>query len=141
MRSDIVTETCINDKTIIKLGTTLYEKKYGNIQKELIRQNMRQIARLLLTLNETDSAKKTLADWLHLNYFDSFVVVVKIVTSFKENLSTRSEFKVPSLALKLGHNIRKFINIEKGIALRTNNYQRMKELKKFNFSHGFGIAF
>lgn len=128
MRNDDVTDICMNDKTILKLGVSLYDK-YGSTQKELIRQNMRRIARLLIKLNEIESLKKPLADWLRPSNFDLLITSVKLVTVFKENLTSRSEFKVPSLALKLGHSLRKCINIEKGASLRRNDNVRVKELK------------
>ncbi|KAI4470857.1 hypothetical protein MML48_1g16811 [Holotrichia oblita] len=130
LRDDDVGKKCKEDNLILHFGAMQYEK-YSNTQAELIRQSMRQLARLLITLQENRVAKLTLRDFFIPEQFDTVVQAVKMICVSHTLPGKRPEFGVPSLGLKLGHAIRKCISIERGIALRKGNLKKNKELLSF----------
>ena len=58
MKSDEITVSTKKDPLILQLGMLQFEK-YGNNQCNLIRQNMRMLARLILHINATCKEDKT----------------------------------------------------------------------------------
>lgn len=131
LRGDDVGDCCKEDNIILKFGAMLFEK-YGLTQCELIRQNMRQLARLIITVKEMTSQNLKLFDLLTPQRFDIVVQGVKQLCGRHQNDSTkRPEFNIPSLALKLGHSLKKCANIERGLALRQENIRRNEALLAF----------
>nr|XP_023019945.1 uncharacterized protein LOC111508612 [Leptinotarsa decemlineata] len=129
---DEISEICKTDNVILGVGMQLFEK-HSNSQKELIKQSMRQLARLLQVIRESDSefANKKLEYFIDLTYFDIEVNSVK--TSCKANFSSseKMEYDIPSLALKIGHNLRKSVGFLRGQALRAGEFQEDKKLSSF----------
>ncbi|XP_054272746.1 uncharacterized protein LOC128993019 [Macrosteles quadrilineatus] len=133
MKDDKVTETCKNDPLILKLGNLQFEK-YGLTKHELIRQEMRQLGRLLLTLRKlSGGGDKTLKDWFEPFEIDNLVAAVKqmCIKIDSENQTLQPQYKIPSLALKLGFSLRRCITIERGEALRNCNKSKSESLKDF----------
>lgn len=130
LKKDKITLVCQQDLLILKFGAMQYEK-YHNTQCEVIRQSMRQLSRLVLELRHLDSNKKWLSEWLLPEHFDIVVAAVKRVSYFSENRVRRPKFDVPSLALKLGYNIKKCICINKGICLRKGDIAGYEKLNAF----------
>ncbi|XP_054272031.1 uncharacterized protein LOC128992470 [Macrosteles quadrilineatus] len=133
MRDDKVTETCKNDPLILKLGNSQFEK-YGLTKHESIRQEMRQLGRLLLTLRElSEGGDKTLKDWLEPFEIDNLVAAVKqmCIKIDSENQTLQPQYKIPPLAVKLRLSLRRCITIERGEALRNCNKSKSESLKDF----------
>ena len=119
MKSDEITLAARNDDLIIKYGTHLAEKVGGERLHE-VSQGMRQLARLLLFLREKSSSGSSamgLEDFMKPEHFDLIIASVKSLCSFDQSGKT-STVGIPSLALKLGHSLRKCTAILMGKALR-----------------------
>lgn len=131
LRDDEISHEIKKDELILQFGLLKFDK-FGLTQKELIRQSMRQLGRLRCDLNEMNgTTTNKLGEWLHPTKFDLIINSVQNVSQHEESANNynRPSFKTPSLALKLGHSIRKCIGIERGKALRKNNIDRDNELK------------
>lgn len=118
------------DDTILKFGLLKWEK-FGAPQKELIRQTMRQLARLLIELRKLHQKPNTyLKDWLKPEHFDDIVQAVRVLCKLDIGNSTsgRPLFNKSSLALKLGHHLKQCIGIERGQVRRTNDLEKDKPL-------------
>ena len=92
---------------------------------------MREIARLLKQLRETDrNLDAELSDFIKPEKFDTVVQAVKTLCSFHDNDGCQ-EVKIPSLALKLGHSLKKCLNIIRGQALRQKGKNRQEDAENF----------
>ncbi|CAG9773503.1 unnamed protein product [Ceutorhynchus assimilis] len=101
LRDDDIGIYCKEDQLIQRYGAMMFEK-YGTTQCELIRQGMRQLARLTLKLREIDKSKRQLTDFLVPEMFDLIIQGTKSLCVTHQNIALRPEFELPSLALKIG---------------------------------------
>lgn len=132
LKIDEIGQVCYSDILILKFGSMQFEK-FGKTQNELIRQTMRQLARLVIALRELcNGISHTLGDFLTPEKFDLVVQATKNIsmTDHVDDYS-RPNFHTPSLALKLGYSLKKCVSIQRGNALRSGNLQREKKLKAF----------
>lgn len=129
-KSDHLSQLCREDKLIIAFGTMQFEK-YCAIQSELVRQSMRQLARLVFEMQTKDSTCKSLSDCLQVEKFDSFILAVKSLCLMQSHVEEKPTFKIPSLALKLGHHIRKCASVQRGLSLKEGNLKKSEEMKTF----------
>ncbi|KAJ8048984.1 Breast cancer type 1 susceptibility protein-like [Holothuria leucospilota] len=87
-------------------------------QTNHISQRMRQLARLVLQLRQdTGNEDSQLRDYINPERFDVVVGAVKEVSKFDQAGTTK--VGVPSMALKLGHSLKKCAAIVRGIGLRS----------------------
>lgn len=128
-KNDEISEICKSDEVILIFGKLLYEK-YGNSQKELIRQNMRQLGRLLNELH-SNGHKQPLKHFIAAENFDKVVQAVKLVSCANLQQNQRTEYGIPSLAMKLGYHLRKCASALRGQALRDGDTIRDAKLKSF----------
>lgn len=129
---DNIGSICQSDILIMKFGAMQFEK-YGKTQNELIRQTMRQLARLTIALQEiSKNPSQSLRDFLVPENFDLVVQATKSISmSLKSDETCRPQYHTPSLALKLGYALKKCISIERGTALRSGNLKRNRSLLSF----------
>lgn len=130
LRDDDVGICCKEDTLIQRFGAMLFEK-YGTTQCELIRQSMRQLARITLKLREIGKTKKTLSDFLVPDMFDLIIQATKSLCATHQNSVRRPEFDTPSLALKIGYALRKCAAIKRGRFLRAGNLSGNETLTSF----------
>ena len=105
MKNDDIVSVARRDQLITDFGAAIFEK-VGIKDANYVSQRMRQLARLLQTL--WIKAKKkdaTLQDYIDTPMFDALVDAVKELCQF--NTESRLEISIPSLALKLGHSLKK----------------------------------
>lgn len=128
--NDDVSFVCKFDSLIVKFGSVMYEK-YGNTQKEMIRQSMRQLGRLLIEIRNQNNEESTrcLKYFILPKYFDVIVNAVKKLARMEQNQNERSEFGVPSLALKIGYSLKKCGGVLRGEALRNSDDGYDKSLR------------
>jgi len=120
MKSDEVSIAARNDWLIKEIGVVLVEK-YGEKQNSLISQKMRELSRLLLQLRETDaSPNSSLSDFIKPGRFDDVVSAVKSISKFQFDKGVQ-DVATPSLSLKIGHSLKKCVNILRGHALRAKD--------------------
>ena len=130
MKSDEVTIIATNDNLIKKYGE-LHLDRIGSERRHEVSQGMRQLARLLNQLNKvTDGASITLADYLKPQNFDHIITATRQLCSFdKVTEKSSKNVGVPSLALKLGHQIKKCIFVIQGNGSKKKGQQFASELR------------
>ncbi len=115
MKQDDIASVVRNDFLILQLGQSFYNK-HGNdpTKNEYIRQKVREMGRLLLSLRKNHSIF-SFEDAAKPNHFYKVIEAVRDVAGFHEDTHS---YHTPSLALKLGHSLKKIgdIMICRGIA-------------------------
>lgn len=108
MNEDEVTSVVRKEKAILKFGEHLFNKHGHDATKhEYIRQKMRETGRVVLQGKKNGKLQNILDFFVPAN-FPHVLQAVRKVTGFSEETNT---YKTPSLALKLGHNLKKIANI------------------------------
>ena len=118
MRNDNITEVVTTDSLILDYGSSLCEK-LGTAKAHDISQRMRHLAHLpteLRTLPASRLPRCSLEEYLKPERFDHVVAAVKSLCSF-EDKSGKNRVGTPSLALKLGHSLKKCVYIIWGKAV------------------------
>lgn len=123
-RADDISEVCKRDILIIHLGALLFEK-FSAHQHEYIRQTMRQIGRLVLEIKRLESTIVEVKDLLLPKNFDTLIKAVRKLCLSSINDVRAQNFKIPSMALKLGHSLRKCAQIARGFALRKGDLKTL----------------
>lgn len=127
LRDDDIGNFCKEDNLIMHFGAMQFEK-YGTTQCELIRQSMRQLGRFTMELRSIDKSTRQLSDYLKPEKFDLIVQATKSLCVTHQTIAKRPEFEVPSLALKIGHALKKCISIKRGISLKNGNLRENEVL-------------
>ncbi|XP_076011575.1 uncharacterized protein LOC143004514 [Genypterus blacodes] len=108
MHQDEVTNIIKEERSILRLGEHLYAKHgHDKTKHEYIRQKMREIGRLIRQSRKAGRLKR-IEDFYVPSNFNFVVEAVKNVAGFDED---KNMYKTPSLALKLGHTLKKIANI------------------------------
>ena len=130
MKSDEVSIVARKDWLIKEVGVVLVEK-YGEKQNGLVSQKMRELARLLLQLRETHaSSGSQLSDFIKPGRFDDVVSAVKSISNFHFHKGVQN-VATPSLSLKIGHSLKKCVNILRGHALRRKDKVLEEDAENF----------
>ena len=130
MHTDELPAVVRKDHILLLFGETLL-KKYGPARKNDIAQRLRQLSRLLLKCRETLSNSLSYNDVLCGNKFDTCIKGTYSVCGLNMTDDGRREFKVPSLALRLGHLLRKLVAVKQGFCLRNDDLDGLKEAETF----------
>lgn len=108
MHQDDVAKVVQSEMCILKFGEHLFNKHGQDVTRhEYIRQKMRETARVVLQ-GKKDGKLETLSDFFVPANFPHVIDAVKKVAGLDERTNV---FKTPSLALKLGHNLKKVANV------------------------------
>ncbi|XP_067456263.1 uncharacterized protein [Thunnus thynnus] len=129
MHQDEVTNIIREEKSILRLGEHLYAKHgHDKTKHEYIRQKMREIGRLIRRSRKTGRLKR-MEDFYVPSNFNFVVQAVKDVAGFDED---KNIYKTPSLALKLGHSLKKIADILECEAqmAESDNEQFLKNLER-----------
>ncbi|XP_074550121.1 uncharacterized protein LOC141807806 [Halichoeres trimaculatus] len=128
MNQDNITDIIRQQKYILKLGEHFYNKKGTDTsQHQYIRQKMREMGRLVLRA-KTLGKLKTMDDFFLPANFCHVVTAVKMVCGWSEDTSS---FKIPSLALKLGHSLTKIADIAEVDARMAENKKALENVVTF----------
>lgn len=133
MRSDEITLVARNDDLIRKYGSFLTDR-IGQARRHEISQGMRRLARLLLQLNRNKShsgKEQTLQDYMRPDLFDAIVCATKELCSFDKS-KTKEIVGIPSLGLKLGHQLKKCLYIQRGQALRKKDNASLQDIENLS---------
>jgi hypothetical protein len=127
MKQDEITQAVKSDVCIIKFGEHLCNKMGSDKTKhEYIGTKMREARRLLV------SAKKTATlhgkDFFTPSNFYCFIQAVKVTAGIQED---EEVYKVPSLALKLGHPLKRMADIAECEAMMAGEEDNIKNVKRF----------
>ncbi|MEQ2196879.1 hypothetical protein XENOCAPTIV_016543, partial [Xenoophorus captivus] len=108
MHQDEVTQIVREEKGILRLGEHLYAKHgHDKTKHDYIRQKMRELGRLIQHAKRNGKVKQ-IEDFYKPSNFNFVIAAVKDVAGFDEDKNT---YKTPSLALKLGHSLKKIADI------------------------------
>jgi len=131
MRNDDVFSVISHDIDIQRFGSNLYEK-LGAAQMETIRQSMRTVARLILQIRQLlEKPSLTLTDCICPDMFDDVVQGVQTLVRTEFNDSCRPQQGTPSLALKLGYNLKSCASIKLGCAIKNQDIVAEKQAADF----------
>lgn len=118
MSHDPVTEIVTNDSLILSFGNFLTTHNSQATKHAYISQRLSQLSRLMQKLRElSKNENSSLASFLVPESFDMLIEVVYAVCHYVDEEKS-VKFSMPSLALKLGHSIRKCCGLLIGKALR-----------------------
>lgn len=130
MKNDQVSLVARNDWLIKEIGVLLVEK-HGEKQNNFVSQKMRELARLLLQLREEDfNPNAQLSDFIKPAKFDIVVSAVKVISKFYFEAGVQN-VATPSLSLKIGHSLKKCVNILRGNALRRKDKEVQEDVDNF----------
>jgi hypothetical protein len=120
-----------NDGLIIKFGEKLYDK-HRNLKHlhQHISTKMRELARFVIAMRSVDESVTWLSDCLHPSKFDSVIKAVKKVCGYAD---ATNKFQTPSLALKLGHSLKKCCAIAVCVSIKEGDRDKRKVCEDFMF--------
>ncbi len=128
MHEDEITNVVRKEKIILKLGQHLFNKHGHDVTKhEYMRQKMRETGRLVLQGRKNGKLKEVSDFFIPAN-FPHVIEAVHSVAGLNEETST---YKAPSLALKLGHNLKKMANIIECEAMMSSDKNALSNVQAF----------
>nr|XP_043879455.1 uncharacterized protein LOC122767933 isoform X2 [Solea senegalensis] len=128
MNQDEISLVVRSEREILRLGESLYNaRKPHERRNDYIRQKMREMARLLITARATTPLKCT-EDLVMPSNFRHVIQAVRAVAGYE--LDSNS-YKIPSLALKLGHSLAKVAGIVQCNAIIENRHEVAELAKQF----------
>ena len=130
MRKDDTYIVIKNDIMILTYGSYIYETK-GVDKKNYVSEKMRNLARLLKELRKQCNNEDGLIDFISPKFFDNIISATKVLCKFSTNDELERTSKVPSLALKLGHALKKCATLKHGIGLNKENDMYVRSAKQF----------
>ena len=131
MREDTITQAVRSDSLIMALGDHwLLKHGHDRARHSLVRAEMRLVARLLQNLRAMygDEHKWSLEDFIHPKYFKEIMLATKELSGYKEE---SCKYSTPSLALKLGHSIKKCAMILRGRATAESDEAKIQQISRF----------
>ena len=118
-----------NDDLIVLFGQKIYPKCANQPhQHQYVKQKVRELGRCLLSVRNKTPAVQTLQDCIDPTQFQHVISAVKEMCGFEGEVG---KYKTPSLALKIGHSLKKCGNIVKSVALQTGDEQLKKRAIDF----------
>ncbi|XP_053277530.1 uncharacterized protein LOC128438830 isoform X3 [Pleuronectes platessa] len=125
---DDVTKTVIDDQVILQFGEQMYNQYSSDVRKhDYIRQNLRQLARLVLEAQKT-TPLKNLEEFFYPSSFRHVVSAVKVLAGYDLENNT---FSIPSLAIKLGYHLQKACSIVEANAVKSGDTSLAESAKNF----------
>ena len=120
MHQDVVYHVVRNDPLILQLAERLFLKLgHDKEQNNYIRGKMREMGRLLIEIRKlTSSPDAGLESFIDPAKFSILVEAARNVARFDGDTCL---YGTPSVALKIGHSLKKCVKIVKGKALETSN--------------------
>lgn len=127
MLNDVIGKIARADKLIISLGNIWLEKNVGNKLKrgKYTSQIMRLTARLLCNLREINENEEIMSNYLKPAHFNDIAKATLMTAGASKN--DEENLEKPSNAIKLGHDIKKLINIKIGLAILKKDDQSKEE--------------
>ncbi|XP_039526242.1 uncharacterized protein LOC120478421 isoform X3 [Pimephales promelas] len=132
MHRDDVSTAIRNDHYIMQFAQSLFNKHGNDRSKhEYIRQKVRELGRLLVTLRHTTRIHNMEEAIKPCNFF-ILTSAVKRVSGFDHENNT---FKAPSLALKIGHSLRKISDLIMCRVLMEEDQEAIDSIRRFHALH------
>lgn len=128
MINDPVTQAILNHKIILQFGENMYRQQGADpTRHEHIRQNLRQIARLVLEAQKLTPLKE-LDDFFVPSNFRHVVSAVNVLAGYN---SKKNSYARPSLAIKLGYQLQKICGIVETNAINAGDESKAKSAQSF----------
>ncbi|XP_051730105.1 uncharacterized protein LOC127501876 isoform X2 [Ctenopharyngodon idella] len=132
MHKDDVSTAIRNDHYLMQFSQSLFNKHGSDRSKhEYIRQKVRELGRLLVTLRHTTRIHN-MEEAIKPGNFFILTSAVKRVSGFDNKNNT---FKAPSLALKIGHSLRKISDLIMCRALMEEDQEVIDSIRRFHTLH------
>lgn len=133
MNYDEVSQVVQNDTCILQLGQHMFNKlkNRGNNYDDYIRQKMREAGRMVLEAQKATPLKKVEEFFIPKN-FPHVLEAVKKAAGYDPETNT---YKTPSLALKLGHTLKKMSSIVESNALMLGDHITAEYAKRYRAIH------
>ncbi|KAI2645355.1 Dolichyl-phosphate-mannose--protein mannosyltransferase 3 [Labeo rohita] len=132
MHKDDVSTAIRNDHYLMQFAQSLFNKHGSErLKHEYIRQKVREVGRLLVTLRHTTRIHN-LEEAIKPGNFFILTSAVKRVSGFDHENST---FKAPSLALKIGHSLRKISDLIMCRAVMEEDQEVIDSIRRFHTLH------
>ncbi|XP_042276988.1 uncharacterized protein LOC121903728 isoform X1 [Thunnus maccoyii] len=123
-----VTQAVMDDKIILQFGEQMFDQHRSDVKRhDYIRQNLRQIARLLLEAQKITPLKK-LEDFFHPSSFPHVVSAVNVLAGYDPEKKT---YSIPSLAIKLGYHLQKCCGIVEKNAVQSGDTKLAESAQNF----------
>ncbi|XP_062381350.1 uncharacterized protein LOC134069402 [Sardina pilchardus] len=128
MKQDKVTQAVKSDVCIIRFGEHLCNKMGNDKTKhEYIRTKMREAGRLLVCAKKRGTLNAIKDFFIPSNFYNA-IQAVKDTAGFKDE---EEVFTVPSLALKLGHTLKRMADIAECEAMMAGEESSIQNVKRF----------
>ncbi|XP_017283379.1 uncharacterized protein LOC108242808 [Kryptolebias marmoratus] len=129
---DEVTEIIMEDRIIVQFGEHMLNEIGHNVKRhEYLRQNLRHVARLVLEAQKS-TPMQSLEDFLDPSNFRHVVSAVKVIAGYDPEKKT---YNLPSLAYKLGYNLKKICGIVQHNAINSGDAKVQKSCETFLSLH------
>ena len=129
MKHDRISLVVRQDPLIVTFGTKMFAKNGHHVQQhQYIKQKVRELGRFLLQTRQLDTSVQTLKDCIDPTRFSLAVKAVKTVSGYKEDAG---KYTTPSLALKLGHSLKKAAQYVKSEALQSQDNEMKIQVEAF----------
>lgn len=128
MLNDPVTKAILNHKVILQFGEGMF-RMHGSdpTRHENIRQNLRQIARLMIEAQKRTPLKE-MEDFFVPSNFKHVVSAVNVLAGYNAKNKTYSR---PSLAIKLGYQLQKLCDIVEKNAVKSGDESKAMSAQSF----------
>ncbi|XP_014680178.1 PREDICTED: uncharacterized protein LOC106820147, partial [Priapulus caudatus] len=127
MNDDEVKAKVEGDRLIIELGNRLYDRHGHDVhQHSYISQKMRELGRLLVVTSKMEKPLYSILACLMPTNWDTLIEGVRGTAKYEE---VTNEYSTPSLALKIGHSLRKCAEILQLQSVKSQNDDK-EEMKK-----------
>lgn len=133
MNYDEVSNVVQNDKCILQLGQYMFNKlkNKGNNNDDYIRQKMREVGRMVLVAQNITPLKEVKEFFIPKN-FSHVISAVKKAAGYDPKTNT---YQTPSLALKLGHSLKKISSIVESDAMIFGDDITAEDAKRYRAIH------
>ncbi|XP_019906138.1 uncharacterized protein LOC105029909 isoform X2 [Esox lucius] len=132
MNYDEVSRIVQSDKCIMQLGQHMFNRMGSDVGKhDYIRQKMREAGRLLLEARKITPIK-AMEEMIIPSNFPHVISAMKVVAGYN---AENNSFRIPSLALKLGHSIQKICSIVESNSMMNGDHQLADYARDFRKTH------
>lgn len=132
MCSDDISFISQQDEIIKLVGRQLYAH-HNNKKEALVSMKMRELGKLVKQVRQdTGNAELTLTDIIHPRFYDQIVASTRKLCKFKVSDKTGS---TPSLAMKIGHGIKKAAAIIRNKGIREEDAEVETRIRQYLLLH------
>jgi hypothetical protein len=129
MTNDSVTRCVKQDELILKIGEKMCMKQGHNTENfNNIRHCLRILGRLLIILQQTKHQVLRMENFLHPTLYKTIVSAARQLAGYD---SSTNKYSSPSLALKVGHYLKRCCNLLKGEALQAQDSLKASQVDQF----------